>query len=521
MLSFSAAFALALLALVIRRAYKVYTAVKSFKDIPRYYVLVDPLNPLSFLLPIFSWNPGLDQAWKEWDTLYSRYNTEALLYVPLLAGHVSVHCSSPEALRMVLGDAFLFSKPEKVLALNFMGSNVVASTGEQWRRHRKIAAPAFDNQSYANVWEVTSRLYHEMVISEEWKSDDRHYFASFNQFTTRLALLVISACGFNMHLRWDESPTRKELTNPIDSTIVMVSKTVQEKVIFPNWVFRLPIEFLQRMRVAFADLETFLHNEISAKKAELKNDLHFDGSLSESNKTVFGRLVAASQQEGAKGLDDREIAGNLFIFFFAGHETTAHTLVATLAMLAIHQEEQNNVYKHIMSVLGDAEPTFEDYNSLAPVLHCFHETIRLFPAAYVMLRSPSEDTAISASKLTPSSDTVVLPKGTEIVLDIIGAARNPRIYPDPASFKPSRWNAPSALDNFLGFSSGPRVCLGRKFATVEAVCFLTWLLREWKVDVKLDAGETLGSWQQKYLKPTLGITLKTGDVPLLLTRRSA
>ena len=36
------------------------------------------------------------------------------------------------------------------------------------------------------------------------------------------------------------------------------------------------------------------------------------------NNTVFDRLVTASQSEGGKGLSDREIAGNLFIFFFAG-----------------------------------------------------------------------------------------------------------------------------------------------------------------------------------------------------------
>ena len=45
-----------------------------------------------------------------------------------------------------------------------------------------------------------------------------------------------------MRLRWDESPSPDKLTNPIDATIVTVSTTLMEKMIFPSWLFNLPIE---------------------------------------------------------------------------------------------------------------------------------------------------------------------------------------------------------------------------------------------------------------------------------------
>jgi len=48
----------------------------------------------------------------------------------------------------------------------------------------------------------------------------------------------------------------------------------------------------------------------------------------------------------------------------------------------------------------------------------------------------------------------------------------------------------SVLDAFAGFSFGPRTCLGHKFAKVEAVCFLTLLLRDWRVETALEPGET-------------------------------
>ena len=66
------------------------------------------------------------------------------------------------------------------------------------------------------------------------------------------------------------------------------------------------------------------------------------------------------------------------------------------------------------------------------------------------------------------------------------------------------------MDTFIGFSSGPRMCLGKKFASVEAVCFLTLLLRDWKVDIKLESGETVEQWQKRYLHPNPAVTLTVG-----------
>ncbi|KAI0080522.1 cytochrome P450 [Panus rudis PR-1116 ss-1] len=500
-----AAAALGLL-FVLQRAWRIYSTVKAFKDVPKLYTLIEPLKPLASFLPEGSMNPGLYQSWKESETLYRSRNTETIIYVPFLHGDVALHCASPEALKQILAEPFTFTKPNKVLSLNLLGPNLVASVGEQWRRHRKITAPAFDNQSYASVWDVTASLYHQMLESDAWNSADHHFFAAFNQFTTRLALLVISACGFNMHLKWNETPTREGLTNPVDSTIVTVSTSLLEKIALPSWAFKLPIHTFQRINTAFKDFDKFLNAEITAKKTELKHDIHFDGTLSDSNKTVFARVVAASQQEGARGLDQREIIGNLFIFLFAGHETTAHTLVVTLALLGMYPEEQERVYAHIKATIGDSDPTYDQYGALAPILHCFYEALRLYPPAYIMDRMATTDTVLNAPSLTLTRDILVIPKGTEIVLDMIGASRNPRVYPNPSAFMPTRWEVSftanvSAQDNFLGFSAGPRVCLGKKFASVEAVCFLTYLLRDWKVDIKLNRGETPQQWQQRALNP--------------------
>lgn len=45
---------------------------------------------------------------------------------------------------------------------------------------------------------------------------------------------------------------------------------------------------------------------------------------------------------------------DLYIYIFAA-ETTAHTLVVTLALLGIYQEEQTRVHNHIWSILNSGK----------------------------------------------------------------------------------------------------------------------------------------------------------------------
>lgn len=85
----------------------------------------------------------------------------------------------------------------------------------------------------------------------------------------------------------------------------------------------------------------------------------------------------------------------------------------------------------------------------------------------------------------------------------------------------SMFASENAMDGFMGFSSGPRTCLGHKFAKIEAVCFLTHLLREWHIEPVLQDGEDVTMWKERVFKPRFGVTMYLGDIPLRFVRRSS
>jgi hypothetical protein len=66
---------------------------------------------------------------------------------------------------------------------------------------------------------------------------------------------------------------------------------------------------------------------------------------------------------------------------------------------------------------------------------------------------------------------------------------------------------------------GPRTCIGRKFATTEAVCFLTMLLREYKVQPILQGKEGKEEWKNRVIDAKVMLTLGIKDVPVKFVRR--
>jgi len=78
-----------------------------------------------------------------------------------------------------------------------------------------------------------------------------------------------------------------------------------------------------------------------------------------------------------------------------------------------------------------------------------------------------------------------LPKGETIVLAIILAHRNPKVWPDPLKFDPDRFLPENSKHRnpyaYIPFSAGPRNCIGQKFALLEEKIILTAILRRWRV----------------------------------------
>lgn len=120
-------------------------------------------------------------------------------FLAISAGSCSFWTCDPDVISQITPRRMDFPKPlELYRVLDIYGINVVTTEGMQWRQHRKVVAPAFNEKSNELAWEESLRVAQEMLRG--WLGEGTvHDIASD---TMNLALHVISWAGFGERLRW-------------------------------------------------------------------------------------------------------------------------------------------------------------------------------------------------------------------------------------------------------------------------------------------------------------------------------
>lgn len=209
----------------------------------------------------------------------------------------------------------------------------------------------------------------------------------------------------------------------------------------------------------------------------------------------------------------------------------------TLAFLALYPERQEEVYAQIHEICHDgtpsrscpslddtdAIPAYSDLNRLPLVLAACYEALRLRDMVMFMPKVAAVDTAIPYTTWDDegniSHHTQTIKKGSHVILDTLATQRNPFIWKDPLEFNPARQLTSEAKANFVGFSLGPRQCIGKRFAEVEMVAFLTCLLRDFRVVPIRKEGESWEDMKNRILDFREELTLKPKGFGLTFEKR--
>jgi cytochrome P450 len=93
--------------------------------------------------------------------------------------------------------------------------------------------------------------------------------------------------------------------------------------------------------------------------------------------------------------------------------------------------------------------------------------------------------------------------------------RNRDLWEDPDAFRPERFAEGAAKPHrfqYIPFGGGPRVCVGARFATAEALAILAQWLSAWRFEPA----------PNREVRPSGMVTLRpAGGLPLRLRRRAA
>jgi len=174
------------------------------------------------------------------------------------------------------------------------------------------------------------------------------------------------------------------------------------------------------------------------------------------------------------------LLSNIFIFFVAGHETTATALNWALVELADKQEIQENLYTEIVEKFGKINPPeFNDIHGNCP------ENLENFMMENLRLHSPITflPTRVATADI-PYGDQVI-PKGAVVAVDIANIQKHPDFWENPEKFDIDRFSKERRKGRhkfaYMPFSLGSRQCIGNEFSEIEQKLMLVRLLQRYKV----------------------------------------
>lgn len=160
---------------------------------------------------------------------------------------------------------------------------------------------------------------------------------------------------------------------------------------------------------------------------------------------LIGALVAA-RDAGDGRLSDEELLANLIVLLVAGFETTTNLLGNGLAILFDHPDIAAGLRRGTLEMPGFVE-----------------EVLRYDAPVQVVTR------IARGGNLTAGG--LPIPQGSQVIVLIGAANRDPERYPDPDRFDPAR----SAIKP-LSFGAGPHICIGNALARLEAAVAFPRLL---------------------------------------------
>jgi cytochrome P450 len=353
------------------------------------------------------------------------------------------------------------------------GTGLLASDADLWRRMRRVMSPGFHHDLIAAM--ATS--VHEACTAwvDRTVRDDGETELDLDAAMLELTLEIVAATllGGKLAGRADH------LVEAVMTALhVVVAKAQQPLAIPESW----PTPGHRRLRGAMAVLDAAVDDVIAARRA------------GGTGTDTLWLLITAMDEGLATAAEVRDEVVTLIV---AGHETVAATLTWTWVLLAGHPETEQRVHAEV-DACPEPDPGGWDVDILGQLPYTravIDECLRLYPPAWVITRRSLEADTLGGFEL---------PAGATVIVSPYALHRDGQWWPHPDRFDPERFlgEAPPSESGtgpltYLPFGAGPRLCIGRDLALMEAPMVVATLARVLRarplrpLSVRSDFGVTL------------------------------
>ncbi|KOB68945.1 Microsomal cytochrome P450 [Operophtera brumata] len=386
-----------------------------------------------------------------------------------------------------------------------VNASSLSSPGQEWKDMRSTLSPAFTSSKMRAMVpfmvDVNKQMIN-MVMKKIEASGTTSIDLECKDLTTRYANDVIASCAFGVKV---DSHTDEE-----NEFYVMGRNTANFglKRILTYFGYCASPAIMKKLNIKLFedDIKNFfkslvmsnmkeredrailrpdmIHLLMEAKKGALKHDTtdtkDADAGFSTVEESDIGKMTVN------RTWSDEDLVSQAFLFFLAGFETVSSTMSFLLHELAVNPDVQERLVQEIRENDEKSGGKF-DYSSIQNMTYMdmvVSEVLRLWPPVSGLGRICLKDYNLGKPYEKAQSDFIVR-KGESVVIPVWAIHRDPAYFPDPERFDPERFSEQNKHIikpfTYMPFGSGPRNCIGSRFALCEVKVMLYQLLQRLEV----------------------------------------
>jgi cytochrome P450 len=355
-----------------------------------------------------------------------------------------------------------------------VGNGLLTSEGEEWKRQRRLAQPAF-HRHRINAYAETMVDYGQRTIST-WREGE---IRDIHRDMMRLTLEIVVKTLFNADVSADADKVGRVLSR----IVTPFAGQATLKWILDN---RLPTTTHRLFNRDAREIDEIVYRIIDERRR-----------TGQDQGDLLSMLLKAHDEDGSQ-LNNKQLRDEVMTIFLAGHETTALTLSWTWYLLAQNPETERKFHAELADVLGERLPTMADLSRLRYTEMIAKESMRLYPPAYALGREAVEECEIGGFRV---------PAGAQVFMFQWATQRDARFFAQPEKFQPDRWTEEfsNSLPKYayFPFGGGPRACIGNYFAMMEIVLLLATIGQRFRFS--LVPGHPVSLMPAMSLRPKNGI----------------
>jgi cytochrome P450 len=396
-----------------------------------------------------------------------------------MAGRDTYLLKHPDLIREVLGTGdFNYTKGSGLIRLKqILGDGLITSEGAFHMRQRRLSQPAFHRQRIAAYGRVMS--HHARQARDRWHEGQ---VIDLEMETMRMTMAIVGKTLLNAEVEGEAH----EIADAVDA---MRERFTIAVLPFMSLVDKLPLPSNFRFAKAKKRLDDTIYRIIRERRASGAD--HGD---------LLSMLLLARDAEDNSGMTDLQLRDEAMTIFLAGYETITNTLTWTWYLLSQHPEIERKFHQELDEALEGRLPSMEDLSRLPYTQMVLTESMRLYPAAWMIARETMDDCEIGGHSI---------PAGSVLFMCPFTIHRMPVYFPEPEKFMPERWarGLKESIPRFayFPFGGGPRQCIGEAYALMEAQLLMATIGQKWKL--KMQAGRPVKIQANVTIRPQYGMKM--------------